>query len=77
VDVIAFPFYPVFRIGDVIIWDFTGLEKADKMELFTRDDILRPKKKDRNNIIFCKCNFNVKSLIHEKVTSDDIYQPGK
>jgi hypothetical protein len=71
-DVIAPPFYPVFKIGEDIIWDFTELEEAYLNELLTGSEILRPKLKDENYITFCKCAFNVKSLIHERATSNEI-----
>ncbi len=71
-DVIKYPIYPILKSGDVVIWDFTNFEKSDKNELLTSNDILQPKKVDDNYLTFCKCHFNVKSLIYEKATPEDV-----
>jgi hypothetical protein len=65
-DIIRPPLYPVLKLGDNILWDFTNFDKADKNELLTNNDILQPKKKNENYIAFCKCDFNIKALIHER-----------
>jgi hypothetical protein len=64
--------YPVLKIGNVIIWDPTDFDKADRNELLTSDAVLQPTKKYENYITFCKSNFNIKSLLYEKATVEDV-----
>ena len=71
-DIIREPVYPILKVGHTIIWDFTELDKADLDELLTNNDILQPKKKNENYVTFCKCDFNIRVLIHEKATPDEI-----
>jgi hypothetical protein len=71
-DIITGPLYPVLKLGDIVLWDFTNLDKADEDELLTNNDILQPKKKNENYVTFCKCDFNIRVLIYERATSDEI-----
>jgi hypothetical protein len=71
-DIIRGPLYTVLKIGDTVLWDFTDLNKANGEELLTNNEILQPKKKNENYITFCKSDFNIRALIHERATSDEI-----
>jgi hypothetical protein len=71
-DILTGPLYPVLKLGDIVMWDFTNLDKADEDELLTNNDILQPKKKNENYVTFCKCDFNIRVLIYERATSDEI-----
>jgi hypothetical protein len=64
--------YPVLKIGDVIIWDLTDFDEADILQLLASDEILQPTKKNEGYVTFCKCDFNIKSLIYERATVEDI-----
>lgn len=64
--------YPILDIGGKILWDLTEFDKASKDELLNNRAILQPTKKDDTYVTFCKCDFNVKVLIHENATADDI-----
>ena len=66
------PLYPVLKLEDIVLWDFTNLNKADEDELLTNNDMLQPKKKNENYVTFCKCDFNIRVLIYERATSDEI-----
>jgi hypothetical protein len=65
-------FYPKLEIGGVIAWDLTEFDKAGKDELLNDHTILKPIKKNDNYVTFCKCDFNIKLLIYEKTTADDV-----
>ena len=64
--------YPALKVGDITIWDLTDFDKAEIDDLLTDDSALQPKKKSEKYITFCKCDFNIQSLICEKATSEDI-----
>jgi hypothetical protein len=64
--------YPVLQDGSVIIWDLTDFDKAGMDELLNNDAILQPARKNGGYVTFCKCDFNIKSLIYEKATVEDI-----
>jgi hypothetical protein len=64
--------YPVFDIGGVVLWDLREFDKAGKDELLGNDAILQPTKKNVDYVTFCKGDFNVKLLIYEKATADDL-----
>jgi hypothetical protein len=70
-DVITFT-YPVLQDGSVIIWDLTDFYKAGTDELLNNAAILQPTKKNDDYVTFCKGDFNIKSLIYEKATVEDI-----
>jgi hypothetical protein len=63
--------YPVLKVEDKIIWDLTNFDKSDSNELLTSNVSLEPIKRD-DLLTFCKGNFNVKSLIYEIATPEDI-----
>lgn len=64
--------YPILDIGGIIVWDLTEFDKTSEGELLNNRIILQPTKKDDTHVTFCKCDFNVKVLIHENATADDI-----
>jgi hypothetical protein len=67
------PSTPIFKIGDNIIWDLSNIEDPSIVDtLFSSNDLLRPEKIDENHVSFCECIFDVKALIYENATSDDI-----
>jgi hypothetical protein len=64
---------PIFKIGDNIIWDLSNIKDPSVLDaLFSSKDLLRPEKIDENHVSFCECIFDVKALINENATSDDI-----
>jgi len=67
------PSKPVLQIGGNIIWDLSSIQDPGVVDaLFSSNELLKPEKIDENHISFCKCIFDVKALIYEKATSDDI-----
>ena len=64
--------YPILDIGGIIVWDLTEFDKASKVELLNNDAISQPTKKNDDYVTLCKCDFNVKLLIYEKATVDDV-----
>lgn len=60
------------KCGGELIWDFGNFRKVTFDELFKSTDLLEPKKLDEKYISFCKCTFNIKILIYENATSEDI-----
>jgi hypothetical protein len=64
--------YPVLGTPSEIIWDLRDFDKADPNELLTNDAILQPTRKNESYVTFCKCDFNIKSLINEKATVEDL-----
>ena len=67
------PSKPIFKIGDNIIWDLSNIKDPSVLDaLFSSNDLLRPEKIDENHVSFCECIFDVKALIYENATSDDI-----
>lgn len=67
------PSKPLLQIGGNIIWDLSSIQDPAVVDaLFSSNELLKPEKIDENHISFCKCVFDVKALIYEKATSDDI-----
>lgn len=60
------------NVNGIKIWDFTNfvLNKEDYTILSEQD--IYPKKLDDDYVEFCKWEFNIKALIYDKATSDDI-----
>jgi hypothetical protein len=71
-DAIMGPTYPVLKIGKETIWDLTDLDRSNINELLSSDPILEPTRKDENHVIFCKGTFNIKALIFNKATANEI-----
>jgi hypothetical protein len=72
------PSKPIFKIGDNIIWDLSNIEDPSVLDaLFSSNHLLRPEKIDENHVSFCECIFDVKALIYENATSDDILSVGQ
>ena len=71
-DIIRDPSYPVFKIGDEMIWDLTALDKSNISELLTSKAILEPTEKNEDHVSFCKGDFNIRALVYEKASPKDI-----
>jgi hypothetical protein len=67
------PSKPIFKLGNNIIWDLSNIKDPRILDaLFSSNDLLRPEKIDENHVSFCECIFDVKALIYENATTDDI-----
>lgn len=71
-DLLRAPLYPVLRMGNTVIWDLTDFDNADRHELLSSDAITEPTILDGDHVTFCKCVFNIKSLIYKNATAEDI-----